>query len=452
MFHRVLIANRGEIAVRIIRTCMYMGIETVAIYSIADKDSLHVQLADQAVCVGGVKSSESYLNMENIISAAINTGAEAIHPGFGFLSENAEFAELCEDCGIVFIGPKSNHIKLMGNKAAARKKMIEANVPVVPGSDGPVEKLDEAQLLAERIGYPILIKASAGGGGKGMRIAFSKEELFAAFNTAKSEAFNAFGDGAVYLEKYIENPRHIEVQVLCDKYDNYLHLFQRDCSIQRRNQKVIEEAPGLVDEKIREKMIEASIKACKSINYENAGTIEFLLEGENFYFIEMNTRIQVEHPTTEMITGKDIIKEQINIASGERLGFKQSDLKINGYSIECRINAENPKKDFQPSPGRVTLLHMPSGNGIRFDSFLYSDYVIQPYYDSLIGKLIVHGENREEAVKKMRAALEELVIKGINTNQTLLYMIMNNPDYIKGNYDTSFINHRLERLVEYDDE
>jgi acetyl-CoA carboxylase biotin carboxylase subunit len=452
MFHRVLIANRGEIAVRIIRTCMYMGIETVAIYSTADKDSLHVQLADQAVCVGGVKSSESYLNMENIISAAINTGAEAIHPGFGFLSENAEFAQLCEDCGIVFIGPKSQHIKLMGNKAAARKKMIEAKVPVVPGSDGPVEKLDEAQLLAEKIGYPILIKASAGGGGRGMRIAFSKEELFAAFNTAKSEAFNAFGDGAVYLEKYIENPRHIEVQVLCDKYDNYLHLFQRDCSIQRRNQKVIEEAPGLVDEKIREKMIEASIKACESINYENAGTIEFLLDGENFYFIEMNTRIQVEHPTTEMITGKDIIKEQINIASGERLGFKQSDLKINGYSIECRVNAENPKKDFQPSPGQVTLLHMPSGNGIRFDSFLYSDYIVQPYYDSLIGKLIVHGENREEAVKKMRAALEELVIKGINTNQTFLYMIMNNPDYIKGNYDTSFINHRLERLVEYDDE
>lgn len=452
MFHRVLIANRGGIAVRIIRTCMYMGIETVAIYSTADKDSLHVQLADQAVCVGGVKSSESYLNMENIISAAINTGAEAIHPGFGFLSENAEFAQLCEDCGIVFIGPKSQHIKLMGNKAAARKKMIEAKVPVVPGSDGPVEKLDEAQLLAEKIGYPILIKASAGGGGRGMRIAFSKEELFAAFNTAKSEAFNAFGDGAVYLEKYIENPRHIEVQVLCDKYDNYLHLFQRDCSIQRRNQKVIEEAPGLVDEKIREKMIEASIKACESINYENAGTIEFLLDGENFYFIEMNTRIQVEHPTTEMITGKDIIKEQINIASGERLGFKQSDLKINGYSIECRVNAENPKKDFQPSPGQVTLLHMPSGNGIRFDSFLYSDYIVQPYYDSLIGKLIVHGENREEAVKKMRAALEELVIKGINTNQTFLYMIMNNPDYIKGNYDTSFINHRLERLVEYDDE
>jgi acetyl-CoA carboxylase biotin carboxylase subunit len=452
MFHRVLIANRGEIAVRIIRTCMYMGIETVAIYSTADKDSLHVQMADQAVCVGGARSTESYLNMENIISAAINTGAEAIHPGFGFLSENSEFAQLCEDCGIVFIGPKSNHIKLMGNKAAARKKMIEANVPVVPGSDGSVEKLDEAQKIAEKIGYPILIKASAGGGGRGMRIAFSKDELFAAFNTAKSEAFNAFGDGAVYLEKYIENPRHIEVQVLCDKYDNYLHLFQRDCSIQRRNQKVIEEAPGLVDDKIREKMIEASIKACKSINYENAGTIEFLLDGENFYFIEMNTRIQVEHPTTEMITGKDIVKEQINIASGERLGFNQSDLKVNGYSIECRINAENPKKDFQPSPGQVTLLHMPSGNGIRFDSFLYSDYIVQPYYDSLIGKLIVHGESREEAVKKMRAALEELVIKGINTNQTFLYMIMNNPDYIKGNYDTSFINHRLERLVEYDDE
>lgn len=451
MFHKILVANRGEIAVRIIRTCMYMGIETVAVYSTVDKDSLHVQLADEAVCIGGAKSQDSYLNMENIISAAINTGAEAIHPGFGFLSENAEFAALCEDCGITFIGPKSEHIKAMGNKSWARHKMIEIDVPVVPGSEGEIENIEEALKLARSIGYPVLVKASAGGGGRGMRIANDEESLKNAFNTAKAEAISAFGDGTLYLEKYVANPRHIEFQVLCDKYNNIIHLYQRDCSIQRRNQKVVEEAPGLLDRELRDKMIEATIKACRAINYENAGTIEFLVSGNDFYFIEMNTRIQVEHPITEMITGKDIVKEQIKIAAGEKIAFSQDEVSINGYSIECRINAESPKHGFRPSPGKVKLLHIPSGNGVRFDSLLFSDYTVQPFYDSMVGKLIVHGENREEAVKKMRAALEELVIQGIETNQNFLYMIMNNPDYIKGNFDTSFINLKLERLLEYDD-
>ncbi|MDY0317265.1 MAG: acetyl-CoA carboxylase biotin carboxylase subunit [Candidatus Izemoplasmatales bacterium] len=451
MFHKILVANRGEIAVRIIRTCMYMGIETVAVYSTVDKDSLHVQLADEAVCIGGAKSQDSYLNMENIISAAINTGAEAIHPGFGFLSENAEFAALCEDCGITFIGPKSEHIKAMGNKSWARHKMIEIDVPVVPGSEGEIENIEEALKLARSIGYPVLVKASAGGGGRGMRIANDEESLKNAFNTAKAEAISAFGDGTLYLEKYVANPRHIEFQVLCDKYNNIIHLYQRDCSIQRRNQKVVEEAPGLIDSELRDKMIEATIKACRAINYENAGTIEFLVSGNDFYFIEMNTRIQVEHPITEMITGKDIVKEQIKIAAGEKIAFSQDEVSINGYSIECRINAESPKHGFRPSPGKVKLLHIPSGNGVRFDSLLFSDYTVQPFYDSMVGKLIVHGENREEAVKKMRAALEELVIQGIETNQNFLYMIMNNPDYIKGNFDTSFINLKLERLLEYDD-
>ncbi len=451
MFHKILVANRGEIAVRIIRTCMYMGIETVAVYSTVDKDSLHVQLADEAVCIGGAKSQDSYLNMENIISAAINTGAEAIHPGFGFLSENAEFAALCEDCGITFIGPKSEHIKAMGNKSWARHKMIEIDVPVVPGSEGEIENIEEALKLARSIGYPVLVKASAGGGGRGMRIANDEESLKNAFNTAKAEAISAFGDGTLYLEKYAANPRHIEFQVLCDKYNNIIHLYQRDCSIQRRNQKVVEEAPGLIDSELRDKMIEATIKACRAINYENAGTIEFLVSGNDFYFIEMNTRIQVEHPITEMITGKDIVKEQIKIAAGEKIAFSQDEVSINGYSIECRINAESPKHGFRPSPGKVKLLHIPSGNGVRFDSLLFSDYTVQPFYDSMVGKLIVHGENREEAVKKMRAALEELVIQGIETNQNFLYMIMNNPDYIKGNFDTSFINLKLERLLEYDD-
>ncbi len=451
MFQKILIANRGEIAVRIIRTCMYMDIKTVAVYSEADRDSLHVQLADEAVCIGGVKSSESYLNMENIITAAINTGAEAIHPGFGFLSENEVFAELCETVGIVFIGPKSKTIREMGNKSKARDMMIQANVPVVPGSEGSVKDVSEAKKIASEIGYPILIKASAGGGGRGMRIAYHQDEFITAFETAKTEAKNAFGDGTMYLEKYLENPKHIEVQVLCDKYGSALHLGERDCSIQRRNQKVIEEAPSLISSSLRKKMTDYAIKACQFVQYENAGTIEFLLSGNEFYFIEMNTRIQVEHPVTEMITNIDIIREQIKIAAGEKLNYTQKDIHLHGHSIECRINAEKPKHQFQPSPGKVSLFHMPSGPGIRFDSFLVTGAVIQPHYDSMIGKMIVHGNTRDEAIHKMQAALEELVVKGIHTNQSFLYLMMHHPDYIKGDFNTSFIESNLETLLEYDD-
>lgn len=451
MFQKILIANRGEIAVRIIRTCKYMGIETVAIYSEVDKYSLHVQIADESVCVGGAKSSDSYLNMENIITAAISKGAEAIHPGFGFLSENAEFAQLCVDCGINFIGPNSEAISNMGNKSKAREIMIKASVPVVPGSVGSIKKLDEAIKIANDIGFPILIKASAGGGGRGMRIAYNTSEFMNAFETAKTEALNAFGDDTMYLEKYILHPKHIEFQMLCDKYGTIVHLGERDCSIQRRNQKVIEEAPSLINKDLRERMALAAIKACESVNYVNAGTVEFLVSGNDFYFIEMNTRIQVEHPITEMISGIDIIKEQIRIAAGEKLSFSQKDIKLKGHSIECRLNAENPKQKFRPCPGKIKLIHTPSGNGIRFDSFIYTDYEIQPYYDSMIGKVIVHGENRAEAIRKMRATLEELVVEGIHTNQTFLYMILNNPEYTKGVFDTSFVENKIDSLLEYED-
>ena len=451
MFKKILIANRGEIAVRIIRTCKYMDIETVAIYSDVDKDSLHVQLADESVCVGGPKSRDSYLNMENIITAAISKGAEAIHPGFGFLSENASFAQLCNECGIEFIGPKSKTINQMGNKSKARDLMIQAGVPVVPGSDGSVRNLEEALLVANKIGFPVLIKASAGGGGRGMRVAYNTDEFSTAFLTAKTEAKNSFGDDSMYLEKYILNPKHIEFQILADKFGNVIHLGERDCSIQRRNQKVIEEAPSLINDSLRKRMSEAAIEASKVVNYENAGTIEFIVTDDKFYFIEMNTRIQVEHPITEMITGIDIVKEQIKIANGEKLTYSQADIKLNGYSIECRINAENPKQNFIPSPGKIHTLHIPSGNGIRFDSFIYDDYEIEPYYDSMIGKIIVHGENRVEAIKKMRSSLEELVIEGISTNQTFLYMITYDLDYLAGNFDTSFIEKKLDSLLGYDE-
>lgn len=451
MFQKILIANRGEIAVRIIRTCMYMGIETVAIYSEADKDSLHVQLADESVCIGSAKSQDSYLNMENIITAAINKGAEAIHPGFGFLSENPRFAELCETVGIHFIGPKSQSIEAMGNKSKAREIMIKASVPVVPGSEGAIAKLKDAEKVAADIGYPVLIKASAGGGGKGMRIAYHEREFAMAFETAKSEAKKAFGDDTMYLEKYIENPKHIEFQVLCDKYGHVIHLGERDCSIQRRNQKVIEEAPSLIDDDLRNQMGQAAIKACKTVQYENAGTIEFLVKDNAYYFIEMNTRIQVEHPVTEMITGIDIIKEQIKIAAGEKLTYKQEDIVFRGHSIECRINAENPKLEFRPSPGTINLLHVPSGPGVRFDSFVYNGLTIPPYYDSMVGKVIVHDQNRTMAIKKMQAVLEELVMDGITTNQSFLYMIVNHPKYIKGEFNTAFIETNLEGLLAYED-
>lgn len=452
MFQKILVANRGEIAVRIIRTCMYMGIETVAVYSVADKDSLHVQLADEAVCIGGPRSHESYLNMENIITAAINKGAEAIHPGFGFLSENADFAELCETVGIHFIGPSSKAIQNMGNKSKARELMIEAGVACVPGSQGAVANLDTAKKIALEIGFPVIIKASAGGGGKGMRIAYTMDEFSTAFETARSEAKKAFGDDTMYLEKYLVNPKHIEFQMLCDKYGQVLHLGERDCSIQRHNQKVIEEAPSLIKSSLRERMASDAIKACKKVGYENAGTIEFLVTEDAFYFIEMNTRIQVEHPVTEMVTGLDIVREQILIAAGEKLSYKQADITLKGHSIECRINAENPKLGFRPQPGKISLLHMPSGPGIRFDSFVYTGMDIPPYYDSMIGKLIVHGRDRTEAIKKMQAALEELVIKGVKTNQSFLYMILNHPNYIKGQFNTSYINTHIDTLLEYEDE
>ncbi len=451
MFHKVLIANRGEIAVRIIRACKQMGIETVAIYSEADRESLHVQIADEAVCVGGARSTESYLNMENIITAAINTGAEAIHPGFGFLSENSAFSVLCKECGITFIGPDGAVIDKMGNKSRAREIMIEANVPVVPGSEGALSSIEEARELAVKIGFPVLVKASAGGGGRGMRVAFNAGEFDKAYETAKSEAFNAFGDDTMYMEKYVLNPKHIEFQIVADKYGNVVHLGERDCSIQRRNQKVIEEAPSLISEQLRTSMGDAAVAAAKSVNYENAGTIEFLVSGEDFYFIEMNTRIQVEHPVTEMVTGIDIIREQISIAAGERLSFTQEEVTLKGHSIEVRINAEDPKFDFRPSPGKVELLHVPSGHGIRFDSFLYAGYSIPPYYDSMMGKLIVHGKDRKDAINKMQATLDELVIDGIKNNREFCTRILDDPEYVKGTFDTGFIARKIDTLLEYDE-
>lgn len=450
MFQKILIANRGEIAVRIIRACKQMGIETVAIYSEADRSSLHVQLADESVCVGGNRSNESYLNMENIITAAVSTGAEAIHPGFGFLSENARFAELCIECGIRFIGPKGAVIANMGNKSKARQMMMDANVPVVPGSDGAVGSLQEALLIAEDIGFPVLIKASAGGGGRGMRVAYNKEEFPVSWETAKSEAKNAFGDDTMYLEKFVIRPKHIEFQIIADKYGNVVHLGERDCSIQRRNQKVIEEAPSLISEDLRKRMGDAAVNAAKITNYENAGTIEFLVSGDEFYFIEMNTRIQVEHPVTEMITGIDIIQEQIKICSGMELSFTQEDVQSKGHAIEVRLNAENPKENFRPSPGTIDLLHVPSGHGVRFDSFIYTGYTIPPFYDSMMGKLIVHANTREEAIKKMVASLDEIVINGVSNNREFCLRILDNEEYRKGQFDTGFIPRHLESLLGYD--
>lgn len=449
MLQRVLIANRGEIAVRIIRSCKQLGIETVAVYSTADESALHVHLADQAVCIGKTSATESYLNMENILSAAINTGAEAIHPGFGFLSENAKFAELCESCGITFIGPSAGVIRKMGDKSMAKKLMKEAGVPLVPGSAAEVT-LEEGRKLVEKIGCPVLIKASAGGGGRGMRIVKSFDQYEKAYYSAKQEARAAFGHDGVYIEKLIENPKHVEVQILADKYKNVIHLGERDCSIQRRNQKVVEEAPALIDDKLRQKMYKAAIKAAEHVHYENAGTVEFVVKDDEFYFIEMNTRIQVEHPVSEMITGVDVVKEQLKIASGEKLALKQEEVEFRGHAIEVRINAENPKKDFQPSPGKIELLHIPQGLGIRFDSALYTDYMIPPFYDSMVGKLIVHGKDRLDAIRNLRGALEELVVEGVDTNQYFLMMILMQETFVNGEVDTSFIPKYIERLLNYE--
>lgn len=439
---KILIANRGEIAVRIIRACREMGIETVAVYSEADAEALHTKLADEAVCIGPAPSSQSYLSMENIISATVVSGADAIHPGFGFLSENSKFAELCEQCGITFIGPPANVIAKLGNKQEARNTMEAAGVPVIPGSKEPVCEVHTGLLLAREIGYPVIIKAALGGGGKGMRVAHSEEEFTQSFQTAQKESQMAFGDDTMYIEHFMEEPRHIEFQILADSYGNVVHLGERDCSIQRNHQKMIEEAPSeALSSKLRKKMGEAAVKAAKAAGYVNAGTIEFLLENNDaFYFMEMNTRIQVEHPVTEWVTGIDLIKEQIRIADGQKLSFTQQDIEINGHAIECRINAENPEKGFRPSPGTITDLHLPGGKGIRVDSAIYSGCSISPYYDSMVAKLIVWAKNRDEAIQKMQSALGEVIIEGIDTNVDYLYELLNNPVYQSGEFNVNFID------------
>lgn len=441
MFHKVLIANRGEIAVRIIRACREMGIQTVAVYSEADRDSLHTMLADEAICIGPAPSGQSYLNMERILAATVAMKADAIHPGFGFLSENARFAELCEKCNITFIGPSADIINRMGNKSEARKTMMEAGVPVVPGSKEPVYTVDEAKKLADEIGYPVMIKASSGGGGKGMRISRGPEDFAANFQNAQMESIKGFSDDTMYIEKYIEKPRHIEFQIMADRFGSVVHLGERDCSIQRRHQKVLEESPSAaISPELRKKMGETAVKAAKAVGYENAGTIEFLLDKDkNFYFMEMNTRIQVEHPVTEMVTGLDLIKEQILVASGEPLSVSQEDIMIRGHAIECRINAENPAKNFMPCPGLITNVHVPGGNGVRIDSHIYSDYKVPANYDSMLLKLIVHGKDRESAIAKMRSALGELVIEGIETNLDFQYEILSHEAYESGDTDTHFI-------------
>lgn len=442
MIRKVLIANRGEIAVRVIRACKEMGIKTVAIYSEADKEAMHTQLADESICVGTPKSKDSYLNESNIISAAVITKCNAIHPGFGFLSEKAEFAAICEECNIKFIGPSSNVINIMGNKSKAREMMKKAGVPIVPGSEGLIRSFEEAKIEAKRIGYPVMIKASAGGGGKGIRIVKEEGELENSFFTAKSEAQINFGDDSVYMEKFIENPRHIEFQILADSFGNVVHLGERDCSVQRRNQKLLEEAPSsILSDELREKMGRAAVDAAKAVGYTNAGTIEFLVDKhKNFYFMEMNTRIQVEHPVTEMVTSVDIVKEQLRIANGEELTITQEDINVKGHSIECRINAENPSKNFAPSPGKIEFLNLPGGNGIRVDTAVYPGYTIPPVYDSMIAKVIVHGNNREEAINKMIRALDEFVIEGVECNIDFQIDILNNERFKLGIFDTSFIS------------
>ena len=441
MFEKILIANRGEIAVRIIRACREMGIKTVAVYSEADRDSLHTLLADEAICIGPAPAGQSYLNMERILSATVAMKAEAIHPGFGFLSENARFAELCEKCNIAFIGPSADIINRMGNKSEARKTMIEAGIPVVPGSKEPVYTVEEALEMAKTIGFPVMIKASSGGGGKGMRVSGGEDEFAMNFESAQLESIKGFSDNTMYLERYVEKPRHVEFQIMADKYGNVVHLGERDCSIQRRHQKVLEESPSVaISDELRRKMGETAVRAAKAVGYENAGTIEFLLDkNRNFYFMEMNTRIQVEHPVTELVTGLDLIKEQIRVASGERLSVSQKDIHVSGHAIECRINAENPERNFMPCPGTITNIHVPGGNGVRVDTHIYNDYKVPANYDSMLMKLIVHGRDRAEAIAKMRSALGELIIEGIDTNLDFQYEILNNEAYQNGEVDTDFI-------------
>ncbi len=445
MFSKVLIANRGEIAIRVIRACKELNIATVAVYSKADKDSLHVSMADEAVCIGDAPAKQSYLNISNIIAAAINTGADAIHPGYGFLAENAYFAELCETNKIKFIGPRSSVIDMMGDKVKARELVTTVNVPLVPGSTGAVRSLEEAVKIADSIGYPVMIKASAGGGGKGMRLAHSQSALKEALNMAKMEAKAAFGNDEIYVEKYIEEPRHIEIQILGDEYGNIIHLGERDCSLQRRNQKLLEESPSsLVDEELRARMGATAVKAAQAANYYSAGTVEFLVDkNKNFYFIEMNTRVQVEHPVTEMVTGIDIVKEQIKIAAGEKISFKQEDVVMNGWAIECRINAEDPYNDFLPSPGTIQTYIPPGGPGVRVDSSVYSGYTITPFYDSMVAKLIVWGRTRDEAIVRMKRALQEFQVTNISTTIPFHIKVLDNAFFQKGEVYTNFIQRRM---------
>lgn len=446
MISKVLIANRGEIAVRIIRACREMGIRTVAVCSEADRDALHSQLADECICIGAAPAKESYLKMERILSAAIASGADAIHPGFGFLSENARFADLCTRCGLIFIGPSGEVIERLGNKAAARTCMIEAGVPVVPGSDGPVASVEEAVSLADEFGYPVIIKASAGGGGRGMRVVRRHEDFEESFLTAQAEAKSAFGDGTMYLEKYVEHARHIEFQILGDLEGNVIHLGERDCSVQRRHQKLIEESPAPgVSKQLRTRMGADAVKAAKAAGYTGAGTVEFLLDSDQrYYFIEMNTRIQVEHGVTELVTGIDLVKEQIRIASGQTLGIRQEDVRVTGCAMECRINAEDPARDFVPCPGTVEELHIPGGNGIRVDTALYQGYRIPPYYDSLLAKVMAVSSNREETIQKLRCALGELVIEGVTTNLDFQYQLLGDERFFAGGVDTGFVESVME--------
>lgn len=441
MFSKILIANRGEIAVRIIRACKEMGISTVAVFSEADRDALHVSLADESYCIGPAQVSDSYLNMAEIISAAMVSGAQAIHPGYGLLSENPKFAALCEECGLVFIGPKSEVIAKTGDKDEARKTMREAGVPVIPGCDA-VEDVKEAHAAADKIGYPLLIKARSGGGGRGIRLVHASEEFEHAFAAASQEALIAFGDGVMYIEKYLFPAKHIEMQILADHFGNVVCLGERECSIQRKNQKLVEECPSpSITPEIRAKMIDVTTKAAKAVGYRNAGTVEYLFDQKgNFYFMEMNTRLQVEHTVTEMVTGIDIVKWQIRIAAGISLNFKQEDVIMAGHAIECRINAENPAKNFRPSCGRITLLHIPGGPWVRFDTALYQDYFVPPYYDSMIGKLIVLAKTREEAIRKIQAALCEMVVEGVDHNSELHMDILDAPEFVSGNYYTDFMN------------
>lgn len=450
MIRRLLIANRGEIAVRIIRACKELGIETVAVYSQADKESLHVQLADHAVCIGPAPANESYLNMGMIIQAACSLGCDAIHPGYGFLSENVKFARLVQECDMTFVGPNPNLISLMGDKTQARKVMKDAGIPVVEGCEEPLESLDDAKIMAQNIGFPVIVKARLGGGGRGMRIAYSIDELESAYSEAKSEAKACFGNDEVYMERYVEHPKHIEVQILGDHYGNVIHLYERDCSFQRKNQKMMEEAPcSMLKSEQRDQLLNQAVIAAKAIGYDSVGTMEFLMDKNNrFYFMEMNTRIQVEHPVTEMITGVDLIKWQLKIAAGQKLTLTQEDIHAKGYAMEARINAETIKADFAPCPGKITFIHVPGGNNVRVDSAIYSGALISPYYDSMILKLIVWAPTRLECIRKMRACLEETIVSGVNTNIEFNYLALYQKEFIDGSYDIGYVPVFLKRLKE----